>query len=93
MYGQSNLGPQYADQSTRHEYAILRLMTETGRNILQENGQRKFCPPPDWSGPPPPKGCEVFVGHLPRNVFEDVLVPLFETIGPIYQLRLMMDFR
>lgn len=83
----------YNDSKTRQERAILTLMRETGCNILQENGQRKFGPPPDWQGPPPPKGCEIFVGHLPRTVFEDELVPLFSRIGMIYQLRLMMDFR
>lgn len=93
MFAQQNYRPQHVDQTTRHGWAILNLMNRTGREILQENGQRKYCPPSNWTGPPPPKGCEVFVGHLPRNVFEDELVPLFEQIGPIYQLRLMMDFR
>ena len=46
----------------------------------------------DWEGPPPPKGCEVFIGRIPREVFEDELYHLFSTIGPIYELRLMMDF-
>lgn len=46
----------------------------------------------DWEGPPPPKGTEIFVGKLPRDVFEDELYRLFSTIGPIYELRLMMDF-
>ena len=100
MYSQQQPPPFYplppvtlSDPATRHEHAILELMKRTGCDIMQENGQRKFGPPPHWSGPPPPKGCEVFVGHLPRNVFEDELVPLFESIGPLYQLRLMMDFR
>lgn len=82
-----------ADLKVEQERAILNLMRQTGREILQENGQRKLGPPPDWTGPPPPKGCEVFVGHLPRYVFEDELVPIFSRIGLIYQLRLMMDFR
>ena len=83
----------YSDNATRQERAILSLMKSTGSEIIQENGQRKFGPPPDWQGPPPPKGSEIFVGHLPRNVFEDELVPLFSSVGQIYQLRLMMDFR
>ena len=32
------------------------------------------------------------MGKLPRHVFEDELVPLFEKAGPIYEMRLMMDF-
>lgn len=43
-------------------------------------------------GPPPPKGCEVFVGNVPRDVFEDEVVPIFETAGKIYELRMMLDF-
>lgn len=32
------------------------------------------------------------MGKLPRDVFEDELYRIFSTIGPIYELRLMMDF-
>ncbi|XP_054708036.1 probable RNA-binding protein 46, partial [Uloborus diversus] len=63
----------------------------TGYNIIQENGQRKYRPPM-WLGPPPPKGSEIFIGKLPRDVFEDELVPLCEQFGQIYELRLMIDF-
>lgn len=34
---------------------------------------------------------QVFVGKIPRDLFEDELVPLFEKAGPIWDLRLMMD--
>lgn len=46
----------------------------------------------DWEGPPPPRGCEVFVGKIPRDMYEDELVPLFDRAGKIYELRLMMEF-
>ena len=46
----------------------------------------------DWEGPPPEKGCEIFIGRIPRDVFEDELYRIFSSIGPIYELRLMMDF-
>ncbi|XP_015716503.1 probable RNA-binding protein 46 [Coturnix japonica] len=73
--------------------ALLALLDKTGYNMIQENGQRKFGgPPPGWEGPPPPRGCEVFVGKIPRNIYEDELVPLFERAGKIYELRLMMEF-
>ncbi|XP_065592089.1 probable RNA-binding protein 46 [Cyrtonyx montezumae] len=73
--------------------ALLSLLNKTGYNMVQENGQRKFGgPPPGWEGPPPPRGCEVFVGKIPRNIYEDELVPLFERAGKIYELRLMMEF-
>lgn len=34
---------------------------------------------------------QVFVGKIPRDLYEDELVPLFESAGPIWDLRLMMD--
>ena len=69
-------------------------MDSTGYNICQENGQRVYGPPPKWpeGRPPPSKGCEIFIGKIPRDCYEDELVPLLSQIGPIYQLRLMMDF-
>nr|XP_032812090.1 probable RNA-binding protein 46 isoform X2 [Petromyzon marinus] len=74
------------------EEALLDLMLRTGYNMIQENGQRKFGPPPDWQGPPPARGCEVFLGKIPRDLYEDELVPVLETVGKLYLLRLMMEF-
>ncbi|KAF5906279.1 putative RNA-binding protein 46, partial [Clarias magur] len=75
------------------EAALLALMEKTGYSMIQENGQRKYGgPPPGWTGPPPPRGCEVFVGKIPRDMYEDELVPLFERAGRIYEFRLMMEF-
>lgn len=34
---------------------------------------------------------QIFVGKIPRDLYEDELVPLFEKAGPIWDLRLMMD--
>lgn len=49
--------------------------------LVQENGQRRYGgPPPDWDGPPPERGSEIFVGKLPRDLFEDELVPLCEKV-------------
>ncbi|XP_011616481.1 probable RNA-binding protein 46 isoform X2 [Takifugu rubripes] len=73
--------------------ALLDLMEKTGYSMVQENGQRKYGgPPPGWEGPPPPRGCEVFVGKIPRDMYEDELVPLFERAGKLYEFRLMMEF-
>ncbi|NXL52370.1 RBM46 protein, partial [Podilymbus podiceps] len=78
---------------TQNEAALLALMEKTGYSMVQENGQRKFGgPPPGWEGPPPPRGCEVFVGKIPRDMYEDELVPVFERAGKIYEFRLMMEF-
>ncbi|XP_034045130.1 RNA-binding protein 47-like isoform X5 [Thalassophryne amazonica] len=75
-----------------NEAALMALMERTGYSMVQENGQRKYGPPPGWNGPSPPRGCEIFVGKIPRDVYEDELVPVFESVGRIYEMRLMMDF-
>nr|XP_020457731.1 RNA-binding protein 47 isoform X2 [Monopterus albus] len=75
-----------------NEAALVALMERTSYSMVQENGQRKYGPPPGWSGPSPPRGCEIFVGKIPRDVYEDELVPVFESVGRIYEMRLMMDF-
>nr|XP_023647155.1 RNA-binding protein 47-like isoform X2 [Paramormyrops kingsleyae]XP_023647164.1 RNA-binding protein 47-like isoform X2 [Paramormyrops kingsleyae]XP_023647173.1 RNA-binding protein 47-like isoform X2 [Paramormyrops kingsleyae] len=75
-----------------NESSLLALMERTGYSMVQENGQRKYGPPPGWEGPLPPRGCEIFVGKIPRDVYEDELVPVFEMVGRIYEMRLMMDF-
>ncbi|XP_023713285.1 probable RNA-binding protein 46 [Cryptotermes secundus] len=78
---------------TKMSANILEFLRKTGYTLVQKNGQRRLGgPPPKWEGPPPPKGSEVFVGKIPRNCFEDELVPVFEEVGKIYELRLMMDF-
>lgn len=33
----------------------------------------------------------MFVGKIPRDLYEDELVPLFESAGAVWDLRLMMD--
>ncbi|KOB67043.1 Uncharacterized protein OBRU01_16450 [Operophtera brumata] len=80
------------EQSKDLTRKLLDLMKESGYPLVQQNGQRKFGPPPDWNGAPPPRGCEVFIGKLPREIFEDELVPIFRKCGKIYEMRLMMDF-
>jgi len=62
-------------------------------DYVQRNGQRIYGgPPPQWTGPLPGKGCEVYVTKIPRDCFEDELVPIFEKVGPVYEHRLMMEF-
>ena len=41
---------------TPNEVALRALMDRTGCPIRQSNGQRRYGPPPDWSGPIPPRG-------------------------------------
>lgn len=74
------------------EEAIVHLLERTNYTLVQENGQRRYGPPPNWKCEAPPRGCEVFIGKIPRDCFEDELIPVFEQIGPIYMFRLMMEF-
>ncbi|XP_051940298.1 RNA-binding protein 47 isoform X9 [Hippocampus zosterae] len=90
LLGQINIPEGVA--GTPNEAALVALMERTGYGMVQENGQRKYGPPPGWNGPSPPRGCEIFVGKIPRDVYEDELVPVFESVGRIYEMRLMMDF-
>lgn len=60
--------------------------------LIPHSGQRKYGgPPPHWEGNVPGNGCEVFCGKIPKDMYEDELIPLFENCGIIWDLRLMMD--
>ncbi|XP_062381110.1 dead end protein 1 isoform X2 [Sardina pilchardus] len=68
-------------------------LQKTNTTLSQVNGQRKYGgPPPDWTGPAPGAGCEIFLCQLPREVYEDTLIPLCQSAGPLYEFRLMMNF-
>nr|XP_012225071.1 PREDICTED: uncharacterized protein LOC105673776 isoform X2 [Linepithema humile] len=81
----------------------LRRQLETHKNILkllhehklvstQINGQRILSIQPiRWNGPTPGIECEIFVGRIPKTIYEDTLYPLFKEIGEIFQIRLMVD--
>ncbi|XP_038818935.1 heterogeneous nuclear ribonucleoprotein Q-like isoform X3 [Salvelinus namaycush] len=76
------------------EAKIKALLDRTIYTLDVTTGQRKYGgPPPEsvYSGAQPTIGTEIFVGKIPRDLFEDELVPLFEKAGPIWDLRLMMD--
>uniref|UniRef100_A0A8C8E1Y9 Synaptotagmin binding, cytoplasmic RNA interacting protein n=1 Tax=Oryzias sinensis TaxID=183150 RepID=A0A8C8E1Y9_9TELE len=76
------------------EAKIKELLDRTKYTLDVTTGQRKYGgPPPEsvYSGPQPTVGTEIFVGKIPRDLFEDELVPLFEKAGSIWDLRLMMD--
>lgn len=76
------------------EAKIKILLERTGYTLDVTTGQRKYGgPPPEsvYTGAQPTVGTEIFVGKIPRDLFEDELVPQFEKAGPIWDLRLMMD--
>ncbi|KAJ3588346.1 hypothetical protein NHX12_011939 [Muraenolepis orangiensis] len=73
--------------------ALEKWKRENGIKLSQVNGQRKYGGPPDgWEGPVPAGGCEVFVGRFPPETYEDLLIPLFSAVGPLWEFRLMMNF-
>ncbi|XP_022209611.1 heterogeneous nuclear ribonucleoprotein Q isoform X14 [Drosophila obscura] len=74
------------------EDKIKKILERTGYTLDVTTGQRKYGgPPPDWEGNVPGNGCEVFCGKIPKDMYEDELIPLFENCGTIWDLRLMMD--
>ncbi|KAG7257014.1 hypothetical protein CRUP_028918 [Coryphaenoides rupestris] len=96
-------GTRVAEATKGPDEAKLKtLLQRTGYTLDVTTGQRKYGGPPPESvhqGGQPAIGTEVllsdreeiFVGKIPRDLFEDELVPLFEKAGPIWDLRLMMD--
>ncbi|KAL7022290.1 hypothetical protein ACKWTF_012195 [Chironomus riparius] len=74
------------------EDKIKSILERTGYTLDVTTGQRKYGgPPPNWNHSPPGNGCEVFCGKIPKDMYEDELIPLFEKCGSIWDLRLMMD--
>ncbi|GIX74032.1 hypothetical protein CEXT_647062, partial [Caerostris extrusa] len=58
------------------EEKIKAILDRTGYSLDVTTGQRKYGgPPPDWDKAPPGSGCEVFVGKIPKSIFEDELIP------------------
>ncbi|KAM8847404.1 heterogeneous nuclear ribonucleoprotein Q-like isoform 1-T1 [Synchiropus picturatus] len=88
-------GTKVTDSTKGPDEAKIRELLDRTRYTLDvTTGQRKYGgPPPDtvYSGVQPTLGTEIFIGKIPRDLFEDELVPLFEKAGPIWDLRLMMD--
>jgi len=91
--------PPVADENKQgpNEEKVKELLDRTGYTLDITTGQRKYGgPPPNWEGSPP--GCgdkkfcsQVFIGKIPRDMYEDEIVPLFEPYGQLYDLRIMVD--
>uniref|UniRef100_A0A915E1X1 RRM domain-containing protein n=1 Tax=Ditylenchus dipsaci TaxID=166011 RepID=A0A915E1X1_9BILA len=101
LQGQSSL-PWF---SASHEHALIpgpkvesikSIIERTGYQLEVTVGQRKFHNPPDSDGHDHSANSEssgacIYIGQIPRDTFEDGIIPLFEKIGKIYDCRLMMD--
>jgi Q family heterogeneous nuclear ribonucleoprotein R len=85
-----------------NEQKLKEILERTKYSHEVSTGQRKYGgPPPDWrqsteqnesiSVNQAPPGSECFVGKIPKEIFEDELIPLFEKHGRIWDLRLMID--
>ena len=62
-------------------------------NIIQSNGCRIYTNPLGSSKfPIPTDKIEIFVRNLPRDCFENEILPHFERFGPIYKFRLLIDY-
>ncbi|XP_047507685.1 probable RNA-binding protein 46 [Pieris napi] len=72
---------------------LLSLTENTSYTLTQINGQRIYRKAPHaWVGPEPIRKCEVFIGRIPHDCFEDTLVPLFQQAGELFEFRLMINF-
>ncbi|KAG7473066.1 dead end protein-like 1, partial [Solea senegalensis] len=74
-------------------HALATWLKTTNTKLIQVNGQRKYGGPPEgWDGPNPGARCEVFISNIPRDAYEDLLIPLFSSVGSLWEFRLMMNF-
>ena len=89
---QQNQAAIVQTQQICNQAALDELQKRTGYPIVQENGQRKYGPPPNWTDEEPDRACEVFIGKIPRDCFEDEIIPVLERVGTIYEFRLMMEY-
>ncbi|XP_050456156.1 probable RNA-binding protein 46 isoform X1 [Cataglyphis hispanica] len=72
---------------------LLELLQRTQYELVQVNGQRRLMAPEVAGGERQRgKGAEVFLGRLPRDCYEDELMPMLEQVGRLLELRLMLDF-
>uniref|UniRef100_A0A8D8XC63 APOBEC1 complementation factor n=1 Tax=Cacopsylla melanoneura TaxID=428564 RepID=A0A8D8XC63_9HEMI len=73
-------------QEEKYLHSIQSLEKRTEYRMSQKCGQRIYSDPPNWNGPPPPRGSEVYLS-IHRDKYEyDV------DFGQIYDMRLMVDF-
>ena len=90
-------GPSSTESSTKKngpdEQKLQEILSRTGYPLDVTVGQRKYGGPPpeaEYQNQPGP-GHELFCGKIPKDVYEDELIPLFEECGKIWDLRLMID--
>jgi len=73
---------------------IKALTDRTGYPLEVTSGQRRYGGPPPkevYDGEDPGPQCQVFIGKIPKNAYEDELIPVIEKCGIIWDFRLMID--
>lgn len=85
---------EVAELHVPDEGKIKELLERTEYTLNITRSQRQYGgPPPGWEEgtPAPGQGTEVFVKNIPKDWFEDKIVPLFEACGKIYDIRLILN--
>ena len=55
----------------RVDRILAKVSAETGFPIVQKHGQRIYGgPPPNWTGPVPERGTELYCYRIPRDCYE-----------------------
>ncbi|XP_011172104.1 RNA-binding protein 47 isoform X1 [Solenopsis invicta] len=86
-------GDGYLAGECQRTVRLLEMLRRTHYELVQENGQRRLTAPEVVRGQRQRgKGAEIFLGRLPRDCYEDELMPLLEQVGRLLELRLMLDF-
>ncbi|GAV09426.1 hypothetical protein RvY_18972 [Ramazzottius varieornatus] len=68
----------------------LEFAKKTGYSLTIGQNLRKYGgPPPD--GSERPRNAEIFLGRLPRDMYEDELVPELEKFGKLWEVRVLLD--
>ncbi|XP_043279503.1 probable RNA-binding protein 46 [Venturia canescens] len=90
MSSASGSGNLHESQLTKR---LLDLTRATNYELVQENGQRRLTAPEfTIEMKEKLKGSEIFIGRLPRDCYEDEIMPILQNIGRLLELRLMLDF-
>lgn len=60
-------------------------------SFSEEIFERKYGPPYGWVGPQPEIGSEIFLGNIPYDLNEEVLLPLCKQAGTVFEFILKIN--
>lgn len=64
----------------------------TKMHCIRINGRKIIGPPLNWEGEAPSTENELFLKRIPKDMNDMELLRLFQQFGPVYNLRIMVDF-